>query len=69
MKVVKVRMMVHGKTYEELVEKTEKRLGLFLGIDVEDLKNKIDYDFEIYESSDDGVTLSTFSAAVHAKLK
>jgi hypothetical protein len=69
MRVVNVRMMVHAKTYAELIEKAEKRLSSFLDTPIEDLPNKIHYEFEIYESSDDGLTLSTFTASVYAKLK
>jgi hypothetical protein len=69
MKVVNIRMMVHAKSYEELVDKAEKRLALFVGTSVEDLQNRVNYEFNIYESSDDGISLSTFSAEVLAKLK
>jgi hypothetical protein len=69
MRVVNIRMMVHAKSYSELIEKAEKRLSNFLDTPVEDLPNKVNYEFEIYESSDDGTTLSTFSASVYAKLK
>ena len=69
MRVVNVRMMVNAKSYAEIIEKAEKRLSSFLDIPVEELQNKINYEFEIYESSDDGVSLSTFTASVHAKLK
>jgi hypothetical protein len=68
-RVVNVRMMIHAKSYAEIIEKAEKRLSSFLDTPIEDLANKINYEFEIYESSDDGVMLSTFTAAVHAKLK
>jgi hypothetical protein len=69
MRVVNIRMMVHAKSYAEIIEKAEKRLSNFLDTPIEDLPNKMNYEFEIYESSDDGVTLSTFTASVYAKVK
>jgi len=69
MRVVNIRLLANGKSYEEIVEKSEKRLAKFLDIPVEELENKLNYEFTFYESSDDGIELSTFSAEVHAKLK
>ena len=69
MKVITVRMVVNGKTCEELVNKAETRLSAFLGIPVEELESKVNYDFAMYEASDDGIELSTFGAEVYAKLK
>jgi hypothetical protein len=69
MRVVNIRMVVNAKSYSEIVEKAEKRLASFLDVPVENLQNKINYEFEIHESSDDGIQLSTFTALVQAKLK
>jgi hypothetical protein len=69
MKVVNIRLIVSGKSYEEIVEKAEKRLASFLNISVEELENKMKYEFNFYESNDDGVSPSTFTAEVYAKMK
>jgi hypothetical protein len=69
MRVVTVRMMVHALTYEDLVSKAESRLALFVDMPVEELQNKVNYEFNIYESNNDGVSLSTFTAEVIARLK
>jgi hypothetical protein len=62
-------MMVNGKSYQELINKAEKRLAAFLNTSIEDLQNKVSYEFNMYESSNDGIELSIFSAEVRAKLK
>ena len=62
-------MVVNGKTCDELVNKAEQRLSAFLNIPLEELENKVSYEFAMYESSDDGIELSTFGAEVYAKLK
>jgi hypothetical protein len=62
-------MVVSGKTCQELIDKAETRLAAFFKTSVEELENKVNYEFNMYESSHDGVELSIFSADVHAKLK
>jgi hypothetical protein len=62
-------MVVNGKTCQELIDKAEKRLAAFFNTPVEELENKVNYEFNMYESSDDGVELSIFTSEVHAKLK
>ena len=69
MRVVNITMMVNGKSYQELINKAEKRLAAFLNTSIEDLQNKVSYEFNMYESSNDGIELSIFSAEVRAKLK
>jgi hypothetical protein len=69
MKIITVRMVVNGKTCAELVEKAETRLAKFLDVPVEDLENRVTYEFAMYEASDDGIELSTFGAEVYAKVK
>jgi len=68
-RVVNITMMVNGKSYQELINKAEKRLAAFLNTSIEDLQNKVSYEFNMYESSNDGIELSIFSAEVRAKLK
>lgn len=61
--------MVLGLTYEEILEKTEKKLSDFFQIPVDELEEKLSYEITIWESSDDGITAPIFSAEVISQVK
>jgi hypothetical protein len=69
MRVVKVKSMVTGFTYDELLEKVDKKLCNFFEVSIDELKDKVNYDVMIWESADDGITLPIFSAEVVAQVK
>jgi hypothetical protein len=62
-------MVVNGKTCAEMIDKAETRLAKFLEIPKEELEDKVNYEFSMYEASDDGIELSIFGAEVFAKVK
>jgi hypothetical protein len=64
-----VRMMVHGKSYEEIMEQIETKLSNFTNISKEDIKTKFNMDCNFFMSNEDGVTEPTFTAEVIARMR
>lgn len=64
-----VRMMVHGKSYEEIMEQIETKLSNFTNVSKEDIKTKFNMDCNFFMSNEDGVTEPTFTAEVIARMR
>ena len=64
-----VRMMVHGKSYEEIMEQIETKLSNFTKVSKEDVKTKFNMDCNFFMSNEDGVTEPTFTAEVVARMR
>jgi hypothetical protein len=69
MRTVHVKSLVSSTTYKGLILETEKKLSNFFEIELEDVKDKLNYEITIYESSNDGVSLPIFSGEVSARLR
>lgn len=69
MRTVHVKSLVSSTTYKGLILETEKKLSSFFEIDIEEVKDKLNYEITIYESSNDGVSLPIFSGEVSARLR
>jgi hypothetical protein len=63
------RLMVHGKSYDEVVDTLETKLSNFTKTPKEDIKTKFNIDYNFYMSNDDGVTDPTYSAEVVARMR
>jgi len=62
-------MMVHGKSYEEIMEQIETKLSNFTKVSKEDVKTKFNMDCNFFMSNEDGVTEPTFTAEVVARMR
>jgi hypothetical protein len=69
MKTVHVKSLVSSTTYKGLIAEAEKKLCNFFEIELEELKNKVNYEITVYESSNDGVTLPIFTGEVSARMR
>jgi hypothetical protein len=69
MRTVHVKSLVSSTTYKGLILETEKKLSDFFEIEIEDVKEKLNYEITIYESSNDGVSLPVFTGEVSARLR
>jgi hypothetical protein len=69
MKTVHVKSLVSSTTYNGLIAEAEKKLCNFFEIELEELKNKVNYEITVYESSNDGVTLPIFTGEVSARMR
>ena len=69
MRTVHVKSLVSSTTYKGLILETEKKLSNFFEIELEDVKDKLNYEITIYESSNDGVSLPIFTGEVSARLR
>jgi hypothetical protein len=69
MRTVHVKSLVSSTTYKGLILETEKKLSNFFEIELEDVKDKLNYEITIYESSNDGVSLPVFTGEVSARLR
>jgi predicted nucleotidyltransferase len=64
-----VRMMVHGKNYEEIMEQVEDKLSSFTNVSREDVTKKFNIDCNFFLSNEDGVTAPTYTAEVIARMR
>lgn len=69
MKTVNVKSLVSSTTYKGLISEAEEKLSKFFEIELEDIKDKLNYDITVYESSNDGVSAPIFSGEVSARLR
>jgi len=69
MKNVLIRVMVHATTYDELMDKAEQQLTDFTNIDRSEFNTKFNADYNIYLSSDDGISSPIYTAEVIARLR
>jgi hypothetical protein len=69
MRTVHVKSLVSSTTYKGLILETEKKLSDFFEIEIEDVREKLNYEITIYESSNDGVSLPVFTGEVSARLR
>lgn len=69
MRTVHVKSLVSSTTYKGLILETEKKLSNFFEIELEDVKDKLNYEITIYESSNDGISLPIFTGEVSARLR
>ena len=69
MKTVQVKSLVSSTTYKGLVFEAEKKLSNFFEIELEEIKDKLNYEIIVYESSNDGTTLPIFTGEVSARLR
>jgi hypothetical protein len=67
--VSNVRLLVHGNSYKEIVEKTEKKIANFLQVDYEDIESNASFEYMMYESSNDGLSEVIYSAEVSVRVK
>jgi uncharacterized membrane protein YkoI len=69
MKTVHVKSLVKATTYKGLISEAEKKLSNFFEIELEEVKDKLNYEITVYESSDDGVSLPIFTGELSARLR
>jgi hypothetical protein len=69
MKTVHVKSLVKSTTYKGLIAEAEKKLSNFFEIELEEVKDKLNYEITVYESSDDGVSLPIFTGELSARLR
>jgi len=69
MKTVNVKSLVNSTTYKGLIAEAEKKLANFFEIEVEEIKDKVNYEITVYEASNDGISLPIFSGEVSARLR
>lgn len=69
MRTVHVKSLVSSTTYKGLISEAEKKLSAFFEINIEDIKDKLNYEITVYESSNDGVTLPIFTGEISARLR
>jgi hypothetical protein len=67
--VSNVRLLIHGSSYKEIVEKTEKKIADFLEVDFEDIESNVSFEYMMYEASNDGISAPVFSAEVSVRVK
>jgi hypothetical protein len=68
-KTVHVKALISSTTYKGLILEAEKKLSNFFEIELEDVKDKINYEVTVYESSNDGITLPIFSGELSARMR
>jgi hypothetical protein len=68
-RTVHVKSIVSSTTYKGLIAEAEKKLANFFEIEIEEIKDKVNYEMTVYEASNDGVSLPIFSGEVSARMR
>ena len=64
-----IRMMVHGKNFEAMMEDIENKLSSLTNVSKEDVTKKFNIDSNFFLSNEDGVTDPTYTAEVIARMR
>jgi len=64
-----VRMLIHGKNYEAIMEEIENKLASFTNVNKEDVKKKFNIDCNFFLANEDGVSDPTYTAEVVARMR